>query len=155
ALGSLPAAKVDGEHLPDNLPGGTRSADRADGEPVAFDETPVVRALRKLGADIVFAGGAKGGPVTGLDLHGGRVTDTDLKQVALLKHLRDVDLGHMYITDLGLAELVPLQHLRKLNLGWCPKITDAGLKDLAKLQQLRELVLWGSEQLTGAGLKNL
>jgi hypothetical protein len=60
ALGTLPIGKVAGERVPDNLPRGTHSADRADGEPVALDETPVVRALRKLGARIVFAGGGQG-----------------------------------------------------------------------------------------------
>src|SRR5262249_34936689 len=133
AMGTLPIGKVDGERVPDQLPRGTRSADRADGEPVAFDETPVVRALRKLDARIPFAGGDKGGPVTYVHLWGRKVTDKDLRQVALLQHLRDLTLGEMDITDRGLRQLVALQDLRKLELWCCPEITDAGLKEVAKL----------------------
>src|SRR5262249_59949022 len=92
------AAKVAAGRVPANLPRGTRSADRADGEPVALDETPVVRALRKLGARIVFIDGDKGGPVSAVDLRWTRTRDTDLKQLAALKHLQDLYLRETKVT---------------------------------------------------------
>src|SRR5262249_13826645 len=66
-----------------------------------------------------------------------RVTDADLKDVAVFDQLRRLDLTDARnVTDATLKGLTPLKQLRDLILGRTA-VTDAGLKDVAALKQLR------------------
>jgi RNA polymerase sigma factor (sigma-70 family) len=82
------------------------------------------------------------------------VTDADLRAVAGLRELRELDLSNNWIrmTDAGMKELVVLGRLEKLDLN-ATLVGDTGLKALAGLKELRELTL--SAHVTDAGLKEL
>ena len=82
-----------------------------------------------------------------------QITDEGLKEVAKLKQLEGLYLGHTKITDVGLKEVAKLQQLSKLGLV-NTKITDAGLKDVSKMQQLGRIFLTGTK-VTDAGVTEL
>jgi len=89
----------------------------------------------------------------GLDFHGLKVTDGDLKELARLTNLQFLRLSGTKVTDAGLKELAGLSNLRALDLG-STQVSDAGLKGLAGIKDLRLLLLDGTK-VTHEGLKEL
>jgi hypothetical protein len=91
--------------------------------------------------------------VTIVSLHGSKVTDAELKELAAFKRLLKLELGYTSITDAGMKELVVFKDLNELDLSrtW---VTDAGLKHLAELKHLEKLDLSGTS-VTDAGVADL
>jgi hypothetical protein len=89
----------------------------------------------------------------GLDFHGLKMADADMKELASLKNLRLLRLNGTKVTDAGVKQLAGLSDLRGLDLG-STQVSDAGLKDLAALKNLRLLLLDGTK-VTDKGLKEL
>jgi hypothetical protein len=89
----------------------------------------------------------------GLDFHGLKVADADVKELARLKSLRFLRLNGTKVTDAALKHLAGLSDLRALDLG-STQVSDAGLKELAGLKHLRLLLLDGTK-VTDHGLKEL
>lgn len=88
-----------------------------------------------------------------LNLTGVPISDADLKALAPLKQLRTLELAGTRVTDAGLEELRPLAGLRELGLAETG-VTDEGLKHLAGLPELQ--VVWlRSTRITDAGLREL
>jgi hypothetical protein len=79
--------------------------------------------------------------------------DDDLKVVAKLPALENLDLTNTQVTGAGLAHLRGLRNLQHLGL-WNTKVDDAGLEHLARLTKLQSLVLDGT-RVTDAGLEHL
>ena len=77
------------------------------------------------------------------------MTNAGLKELAPLKQLQTLFLGHTLVTDAGLKELAPLTQLQRLDLG-ITKVTDVGLKELAPLTQLQRLDLDDTGDRRGA-----
>ncbi len=109
-----------------------------------FDEWPPKQKLSALPAITV---------PFGLDLHGQKVTDGDLAELAKLKRLRYLRLNGTQVTGAGLKQLAGLSDLEALDLGGT-RVSDAGLKELAGLKNLRILLLDGTK-VTDEGLKEL
>ncbi|HKB40357.1 MAG TPA: hypothetical protein VKD72_28260, partial [Gemmataceae bacterium] len=82
-----------------------------------------------------------------------QVTDAGLKELAGLKNLQELDLGHTQVTGVGLKELNELKDLQWLDLSRT-KLTDAGLMQLKGLKKLRSLYLRKTE-VTDAGVTAL
>ena len=80
-------------------------------------------------------------------------TDADMKHLAGLTGLQQLDLSHTQVGDAGLAELKGLRALESLKLV-DTQVTDAGLGHLKGLTGLRELSLWNTK-ITDAGLAHL
>ena len=89
----------------------------------------------------------------GLDFHGLKVTDSDVKELARLKNLRFIRLNGTQVTNAGLKQLAGLSDLRAVDLGGT-QVSDAGLKDLAGLKYLQVLLL-DNTRVTNEGLKEL
>jgi hypothetical protein len=95
----------------------------------------------------------------GLDREGKELTRADFANLAIFKHLQQVDLGSVLITDGQMADLAAClkdrTQLRQLfvrsHLG---EMTDAGLAHLGRLTQLTRLSVWGP-RITGEGLAQL
>jgi hypothetical protein len=109
-----------------------------------FDEWPPKQKLSALPAITV---------PFGLDVHGQKVTDGDLAELASLKGLRYLRLNGTQVTSAGLKDLAKLSDLQALDLGGT-RVSDAGLKELAGLKNLRLLLLDGTK-VTDEGLKEL
>jgi internalin A len=75
------------------------------------------------------------GTAFGLDLFISNVTDAGLKELAGLKNLRALNLGHTKVTGAGLQALTGLKDLQALDLQFT-QASDAGLKGLAGLRSL-------------------
>jgi hypothetical protein len=84
---------------------------------------------------------------------GTKVTDVEVKNLACIRHLKQLSLDGTQVTDAGLKDLVSLTELEGLWLG-NTQISDVGLKELAVLKQLKELDLWRAH-VTDAGVKEL
>jgi hypothetical protein len=89
----------------------------------------------------------------GLDFHGLKVTDSDVKELARLKSLRLLRLNGTQVTNAGLKQLAGLSELQAVDLG-DTQVSDAGLKELAGLKNLRVLLL-DNTKVTNEGLKEL
>ena len=112
------------------------------------DEAAAAKLIEELGGRVV------GKPVVEVDCSGTRkFTDSELKQLKVLKSLEVLNLRYTQVTDFGLSGLKELKGLRTLKLGYT-KVTDAGLKELKELKRLDTLGL-GSTQVADAGLKEL
>jgi hypothetical protein len=109
-----------------------------------FDEWPPKQKLSDLPAITV---------PFGLDLHGQKLTDGDVKELAGLKNLRFLRLNGTKVTDAGLKQLAGLGDLQAVDLG-DTQVSDAGLKEIAGLKNLRVLLL-DSTKVTNEGLKEL
>ena len=117
-------------------------------------EDKAVGVVEKLGGLAVRDEKDPARPVIVVRLNLTKATDADLKELAAMKGLRELDLVEVKVTDAGLKELAALKGLRTLNLGGCRGVTDAGLKNLADLKELKDLNL-GLTGVTDAGLKEL
>jgi hypothetical protein len=118
------------------------------------DETSAVAALEKRGATILYVENKPGNPVDSVYLPGPEVTDGDLKHLASFGKLKVLKLDSATgITDAGLKELAGLKGLQDLGLGHT-KVTDAGLKHLLALRELRALNL-NFTAVSDEGLKHI
>ncbi len=85
-----------------------------------------------------------------LDLGSCRLTDVDLKPIAMLTQLRELRLDSNPITDAGLVQLRPLGALTELDVAFT-SVTGAAFKDLRGLRSL-EFVSMMSCPLTNEGM---
>ena len=99
-------------------------------------------------------GPAIAGPVEGLDLTGGDISDEDLAQLNKWPETRILLLAYCRrIGDAGLAHLEQLPELEVLDLSRT-RVTDAGLEQLEGLPKLKALLL-AETRLSDAGLVHL
>lgn len=91
--------------------------------------------------------------IASLDLARTKITDTGLKAVAAMAHLKELHLENTAISDAGLDHLKSLSELEYLNL-YNTKVTDAGAQKLAGLVKLKSLYLWQTG-VTKAGVAQL
>jgi hypothetical protein len=110
------------------------------------DDPDALRRIEELGGRVSRAEDVADRRVVTVDLRSTPTTDADLKRLAGLKDLRELQLNDTHVTDAGLKHLAGLPHLRLLYLAGTP-VTDAGLQELLPLQELQELNL-GSTRLT-------
>jgi hypothetical protein len=109
-----------------------------------FDDWPLKQKLADLPAITV---------PFGLDFHGLKVADSDVKELARLKNLRLLRLNGTQVTSAGLKHLAGLSELQAVDLGET-QVSDAGLKELASLKNLQVLLL-DNTKVTNEGLKEL
>jgi Leucine Rich repeat len=88
-----------------------------------------------------------------VEFDGTKVTDTDLKHLEGLPHIRSLGLSKTQITDAGLENLEGLNQLLWLRLQ-NTQITDAGLEHLRNLTRLQNVDLRGTK-VTENGLQKL
>ena len=69
---------------------------------------------------------------TAMDAAGLKASDADLKDLIEIPDLRYLSLYGSEITDTGLKELAKLKHLKELDLRFCKQLTDAGVTELIK-----------------------
>jgi internalin A len=85
------------------------------------------------------------GVVTGVNLRGSWVTDTDLRKLAEYPALTTIDLSLTHITDEGLAELKNLKNVTDLNLFYAEYVTDQGVAAIKDWKKLKRLNLHGTK----------
>src|SRR5207249_4463804 len=110
-------------------------------------EAVAVGAIEKLGGHVVRD---KEGAVIKITLHHAEIANDDLKHLAVLTTIRELDLSATKVGDVGLKHLAGLRGLTTLNLAFTG-VKDAGLKELAPLRELTSLDLSGN-YVTDAGL---
>jgi Leucine Rich repeat len=129
--------------------------------------TPLAQAKSSAGRDFIIAevtrlGGtvevdkeAAGLPIVKIDLHGTKVSDTDLRFLSSsskndLSHLIYLDLRLTKIGDAATVHIQNLKSLQTLNL-FRTQVGDRGLARLKRLTELRTLLIGGTK-VTDAGL---
>jgi internalin A len=85
------------------------------------------------------------GRITGVDLHGSWVSDTDLRRLVQLPHLTYLDLSLTRITDQGMQELKNLPNVADLNLYYAEYVTDEGLAAIKGWKKLKRLNIHGAK----------
>ena len=85
------------------------------------------------------------GAVTGVNLRGSWVTDTDLRRLAEYPQLTTLDLSLTHITDEGMAELKNLPNVTDLNLYYAEYVTDQGVAAIKNWKKLKRLNLHGTK----------
>jgi hypothetical protein len=85
------------------------------------------------------------GDVVGIDLQQAWVTDVDLRRVATLPSLEEINLAYTKVTDLGLEELIPLQNVKVLNLYYAEYVSDLGIAHLKHWKNLEYLNVRGTK----------
>jgi internalin A len=85
------------------------------------------------------------GAVTGVDLRGTWVTDTDLRRLTRLPALNYLNLSLTHITDQGMQELKALRGIVELNLYFAEYVTDEGLAAIKEWKKLRKLNVHGTK----------
>ena len=85
------------------------------------------------------------GRVTGVNLRGSWVTDTDLRRLAEYPDLSTLDLSLTRVTDQGMAELRKLRNVTDLNLYFAEYITDQGVAAIKDWKKLKHLNLHGTK----------
>jgi hypothetical protein len=88
-----------------------------------------------------------------VSLRESKVTDDDLKILAKLPYLENLDLTNTRVSSAGLAHLKGLKNLRVLSL-WRTKVDDKGLEHIKGLTKMWQLVL-DETKVTDAGLVHL
>ena len=83
--------------------------------------------------------------VTGVNLRGSWVTDTDLRKLSEYPALTTLDLSLTHITDEGMAELRNLHNVTDLNLYYSEYVTDQGLAAIKDWKKLKHLNLHGTK----------
>jgi internalin A len=122
-------------------------------ESAPVNEAAAVKALEKLGANLIVDTSRSGKPVVNVMLSGKMITDTSLKDLKELKSLKWLTLSDTQITDAGLKELKQLKDLQTLRISYTP-ITEVGLNELTQLKRLQTLDL-SYTKVTDAGFKRL
>ncbi len=85
------------------------------------------------------------GVVTGVNLRGSWVTDTDLRKLVEYPALTTLDLSLTHITDEGMAELKNLHNIADLNLYYSEYVTDQGVAAIKDWKKLKRLNLHGTK----------
>jgi hypothetical protein len=93
-------------------------------------EDRAVSTIEKLGGSAYRDEMKLGKPVVVVSFYGTQVTDADLKKLAPLREIRDLNLYGTPVTDEGLKHLAPLKGLTTLSLN-STNVTNAGLKEHA------------------------
>jgi hypothetical protein len=105
-------------------------------------ELRAARTVERMGGKVIREGRVIGpyvvDVVVGVKLNMTRATDADLKELAVFKHLRTLDLFGTRVTDAGLKELIALEKLEELDLTFT-KVTSAGAEQLTALTRLQRL----------------
>jgi Leucine Rich Repeat (LRR) protein len=133
----------------------------------AADPTPedAIKLLKKLKARYRME--KKGNAVASVDLARKKVTDNDLRTIAALKNVKELNLAGpiqktvgekviyepRQVTDAGLKYLAEWTELRELSLDGT-HVTDEGLKHLAGMTKLQRLIL-SDTKVTDAGMEHL
>jgi hypothetical protein len=84
------------------------------------------------------------GRITGVNLRGRWVTDTDLRELAQLPHLTHLDLSLTRVTDQGLLELKNAPGIVELNLHYAELVTDEGVSAVKGWKKLKRLSVRGA-----------
>ena len=151
--------------------------------PPDTDEDRTVKAIEKLGGQVLRNSDDPARPIIELDLSGAAVADKEMKEMAAMKGLQKLQtvylVNHHDVTDTGLKDLAGWKDLKKLNLEGTAvtarkgctmltrglkdlteldligtQVTDEGLKELADLKKIRKLKLFGT-RVTDAGVAAL
>ena len=85
------------------------------------------------------------GRITGVDLHGSWVSDTDLRRLVQLPYLTYLDLSLTRITDQGMQELKNLSGITDLNLYYAEYVTDEGMAAIKGWKKLKRLNVHGAK----------
>jgi Leucine-rich repeat (LRR) protein len=85
------------------------------------------------------------GRITGVDLRGTWVTDSDLRKLNQLPDLQYLDLSLTRITDQGMQEIKNLRDIVELNLHFAEYVTDEGLAALKGWKKLKRLNVHGTK----------
>ncbi|MES1261591.1 MAG: hypothetical protein ABUS49_07645 [Acidobacteriota bacterium] len=85
------------------------------------------------------------GHVTGVNLRGTWVGDSDLRRLSELPDLTYLDLSLTHITDQGMHEIKNLPGITELNLYFAEYVTDEGLAAIKDWKKLRRLNLHGTK----------
>jgi Leucine-rich repeat (LRR) protein len=85
------------------------------------------------------------GRITGVDLRGTWVTDTDLRKLLQLPYLATLDLSLTRITDQGMQEIKNLPGIVDLNLYFAEYVTDEGLAAIKGWKRLKRLNVHGTK----------
>jgi internalin A len=85
------------------------------------------------------------GGITGVDLRGTWVTDTDLRRLNQLPDLEYLDLSLTHITDQGMQEMKNLRGISELNLYFAEFVTDEGLAAVKEWKKLKRLNVHGTK----------
>jgi internalin A len=85
------------------------------------------------------------GVVTGVNLRGSWVTDTDLRKLTEYPALTTIDLSLTRVTDEGMAELKNLRNVTDLNLYFAEYVTDQGVAAIKDWKKLKRLNLHGTK----------
>lgn len=85
------------------------------------------------------------GLVTGINLRGTWVTDTDLRRLNRYPALSVLDLSLTHITDGGMQEIKNLRGITDLNLYFAEYVTDEGVAAIKDWKSLKRLNLHGTK----------
>jgi hypothetical protein len=85
------------------------------------------------------------GRITGVNLRGRWVTDTDLRELAQLPHLTHLDLSLTRVTDQGMLELKNAPGIVDLNLYYAELVTDEGMSAIKGWKKLKRLNVRGAK----------
>jgi internalin A len=85
------------------------------------------------------------GHITGVNLRGTWVEDTDLRRLTELPDLTYLDLSLTHITDQGMQEIKNLSNITELSLYFAEYVTDEGLAAVKDWKKLRRLNLHGTK----------
>jgi hypothetical protein len=117
----------------------------------AFGDTGGVAWIQDLGGTAIRDAR---GHVTGVNLSGSWVGDTDLRRLNELPDLTWLDLSLTHITDQGMLEIKNLPGVEELNLYFAEYVTDEGVAALKGWKKLRRLNLHGTK-IGDAGLEHI
>lgn len=84
----------------------------------------------------------------------GKLRDGGVSALAKLKSLVSVHLYNTNVTDSGLKEIALLKNLTSFGIVSKDKVSDAGIKEIAKLQNLTSLTI-GTKKMTDVGFKEI
>jgi internalin A len=85
------------------------------------------------------------GQITGVNLRGRWVTETDMRELAQLPHLTHLDLSLTRVTDEGMLELKNAPGIEDLNLYYAELVTDEGMSAIKGWRKLKRLNVRGAK----------
>ena len=85
------------------------------------------------------------GRITGVDLRGTWIVDSDLRKLNQLPELNTLDLSLTHITDQGIQEIKSLPGIVELNLRFCEYVTDEGMAAIKGWKKLKRLNIHGTK----------